>query len=142
MRKLFKFVQQCEIFSVANLKTKILTKLEATATQHEMAEEKQTARKAIITLLTKRILVTAVRKREMSVTEKCSDRSWIKLIHTDTEKHTALFAEKIGVWNTRSLQGSVGIHCSANMYGYRSMKDIRYRSYTRWKITGIPNPKF
>eukprot|EP00957_Ditylum_brightwellii_P021395 1613386-Ditylum_brightwellii.AAC.1 len=57
------------------------------------------------------------------------------------EKLTALFAEKIGVWNTRSLQGSVGIQCSANTYAYGSMKGARYRSYVHWKITGILNPK-
>eukprot|EP00957_Ditylum_brightwellii_P018600 1397638-Ditylum_brightwellii.AAC.1 len=36
----------------------------------------------------------------------------------------------------------VGIHCSANMYAYGSTKDIRYRNYVHWKITGIPNPEF
>eukprot|EP00957_Ditylum_brightwellii_P080870 6151804-Ditylum_brightwellii.AAC.1 len=111
--KLFKSVHQCESFSVANLKKKILTKLEATATQNGMAEEKQTAKKSIITLSMKPILATAARKQEMSI----------------TEKRTALFAEKIGVQNTQSPQGSVGIHCSASTYMYGRMKDIRYRSY-------------
>eukprot|EP00957_Ditylum_brightwellii_P105309 8027943-Ditylum_brightwellii.AAC.1 len=58
------------------------------------------------------------------------------------EKCTTVFMEKIGVWNTQTLQGSVGIHCNANTYAYKSMKDIRYRSYVYWKITGILKPKF
>eukprot|EP00957_Ditylum_brightwellii_P138047 10524596-Ditylum_brightwellii.AAC.1 len=78
----------------------------------------------------------------MSVTEIWGDRNSIKLICTDMEKHMALFAEKIGVQNTQSLQWSVGIHCSTNTYAYGSMKDVQYRSYVRWKITGILNPKF
>eukprot|EP00957_Ditylum_brightwellii_P134282 10238036-Ditylum_brightwellii.AAC.1 len=71
MKNLFKSIQQCESFSVANLNTKILTKIEAAATQHEMAKEKQMARKAIVTLSTRHTLVTAVQKQEMSVTKKC-----------------------------------------------------------------------
>eukprot|EP00957_Ditylum_brightwellii_P040162 3039000-Ditylum_brightwellii.AAC.1 len=86
----------------------------------------------IVTLLTKCTLATAAQKQEMSVTEKCSHRNLIQLICTDTEKPTALFAEKIGVQNMQSLQmliHSVGIHCSASAYTYGNMKDIRYRSY-------------
>eukprot|EP00957_Ditylum_brightwellii_P181216 13803681-Ditylum_brightwellii.AAC.1 len=67
-----------------------------------MAEEKQTTRKAIITLLTKRILVTAAWKQEMNITKKCSDRNLIKLIRMDMEKYMASFAEKIGVQNMQS----------------------------------------
>eukprot|EP00957_Ditylum_brightwellii_P151856 11563806-Ditylum_brightwellii.AAC.1 len=54
MGKLFKSVQQCGSFSVANLKRSMLTNLEETAMGNGMAEEKRTARKAIVTLLTKR----------------------------------------------------------------------------------------
>eukprot|EP00957_Ditylum_brightwellii_P032310 2447703-Ditylum_brightwellii.AAC.1 len=78
----------------------------------------------------------------MSITEKCGDRNLIKLIHTDTEKCMASFAEKIGAQNTQSLQGSEGIHCIVNMYVHGSMKDVQYRSYMGWKMTGIPNHKF
>eukprot|EP00957_Ditylum_brightwellii_P011090 840575-Ditylum_brightwellii.AAC.1 len=102
--------------------------------------EKRTVRDTIVTLLTKHILATAVQKQEMSVTEKCSDRNSMKLVFTDAEKHMALFAEKIGVQNKQSPQGSVGLHHSANMYAYGSMKDIQYRSYVYWKSMGIPNP--
>eukprot|EP00957_Ditylum_brightwellii_P030951 2345018-Ditylum_brightwellii.AAC.1 len=58
------------------------------------------------------------------------------------KKHKASITEKIGVLNTRSLQGSVGIHCSANTYTYRRMKDTQYRNYMHWKVMGITNPKF
>eukprot|EP00957_Ditylum_brightwellii_P017374 1308863-Ditylum_brightwellii.AAC.1 len=141
MGKLFKSVQQCEIFSVANLKRKILTKLEATAMQHETAKEKLMARKTIVTWSMKCILATAAQKQEMSITEKCSDRNSMKFIHIYTEKCTALFAE-IGVWNMQSPQGSVGIHCSASAYAYKRMKGIRYRCYMGWKVTGIANHEF
>eukprot|EP00957_Ditylum_brightwellii_P053168 4031575-Ditylum_brightwellii.AAC.1 len=87
--KLFKSIQQCESFSVATL-VKILTKLNETTKQNETAEEEQMTRKTIVTLSTKHILATAVRRRDMRVTEKCGD----------TEKCTALFADKIRVWNT------------------------------------------
>eukprot|EP00957_Ditylum_brightwellii_P041814 3166398-Ditylum_brightwellii.AAC.1 len=50
--KLFKSVQQCEIFSVANMKREILTRLKAAAMQNEMTEEKQMERKAIVKLST------------------------------------------------------------------------------------------
>eukprot|EP00957_Ditylum_brightwellii_P053315 4041853-Ditylum_brightwellii.AAC.1 len=50
---LLKSFQQCESFSVATLKRKVLTKLKATAKQNEMAEKKQTARKAIVMPLMK-----------------------------------------------------------------------------------------
>eukprot|EP00957_Ditylum_brightwellii_P068748 5218436-Ditylum_brightwellii.AAC.1 len=63
-------------------------------------------------------------------------------ICSDAEKRMALFVEKIGVWNTQSLQGSVGIHHSTSMHIYRRMKDIEYRNYMHWKVVGIMNPKF
>eukprot|EP00957_Ditylum_brightwellii_P121562 9270788-Ditylum_brightwellii.AAC.1 len=72
-RKLIKSIQQCESFSIANLRRSILTNLDATAKQNGAAEEKRKARKAIVTLLMKRNLVTAAGKQEMSITEKCSD---------------------------------------------------------------------
>eukprot|EP00957_Ditylum_brightwellii_P025396 1920963-Ditylum_brightwellii.AAC.1 len=72
-------------------------KQRSSPSRHERAEKG-----AIIALLTKRNQATAARKQEMSVTKKCSD----------LERHMALFAEKIGVWNTGSLQGSMGIHRS------------------------------
>eukprot|EP00957_Ditylum_brightwellii_P025340 1916871-Ditylum_brightwellii.AAC.1 len=78
----------------------------------------------------------------MSITEKCGDRNSMKFICMNKEKYTASFAEKIGVWNTRSPQGSVGIHHSTSTYTYGSMKDARYRSYVHWKNMGIPNPEF
>eukprot|EP00957_Ditylum_brightwellii_P145512 11079749-Ditylum_brightwellii.AAC.1 len=87
------------------------------------------ARKAIVALSTKCVLATAARKQEMSVTETCGDRNSMKFICTDMEKCTALFAGKLGVQNTQSLQGSVGIHRSASTYIHRRMKDIQYRSY-------------
>eukprot|EP00957_Ditylum_brightwellii_P082917 6304717-Ditylum_brightwellii.AAC.1 len=77
--KLFKPIQQCESFSIANLKRSILTNLEAIVMQNVMAEEERTVRKAIVMLSIKCNLAIAVQKQEMSVTEKCSD----------TEKHTA-----------------------------------------------------
>jgi hypothetical protein len=32
-------------------------------------------------------------------------------------------------------------HCSAGTYAYGCTKDVRYRSYVRWKSTGILNPR-
>eukprot|EP00957_Ditylum_brightwellii_P167698 12766418-Ditylum_brightwellii.AAC.1 len=78
----------------------------------------------------------------MSITEKCGDRSSIKFICTDTKKLMALFAEKLGARNMQSLQWSVGTHCITITYTYRSMKNVRYRSYVRWKNTGIPSSEF
>eukprot|EP00957_Ditylum_brightwellii_P053015 4019849-Ditylum_brightwellii.AAC.1 len=107
-----------------------------------MAEEKWMARKAIITLLTTRIFRTTQKNETRSITEKCNDRSSMKIICMDTEKCMTLFAEKIGVQNTQSLQGSVGIHRSTSTYTCRRMKDVQYRSYMHWKVTGIMNPEF
>eukprot|EP00957_Ditylum_brightwellii_P002450 188109-Ditylum_brightwellii.AAC.1 len=95
--------------------------------RHERAEKE-----AIVTVFAKHNQATAAWKQEMSITEKCSN----------AEKCTALFAEKIGVWNTQSPQGSVGIHRSASTYAYKRMKDVQYRSYMYWKVTGITNPEF
>eukprot|EP00957_Ditylum_brightwellii_P109532 8353493-Ditylum_brightwellii.AAC.1 len=94
----------------------------------------------IIAVLLPMHTLEEVQKGEMSAMDNCSDRNLMKFICTDAEKCTALFTEKIGVWNTQSLQGSVGIHLCASIYTYRSMKDVRYRSYMRWKNTGIPYP--
>eukprot|EP00957_Ditylum_brightwellii_P082352 6262187-Ditylum_brightwellii.AAC.1 len=101
MRKLFKSVQQYKSFSVANMKREILTRLKAAAMQNGMVEEKQTSRKVIVKSLTMRIFEGA-QKQEISIIEKCSDRNSMEFICKDTEKCTALFAEKIGVQNTQS----------------------------------------
>eukprot|EP00957_Ditylum_brightwellii_P062213 4721186-Ditylum_brightwellii.AAC.1 len=102
--KLVTSVQQCGYFLIGSLKRKIITKLKVAATRNGMAEEKQIERKAIVTLSTKRILVTALQKQERSVTEKCSDRNLVKLTCTDMEKHMALFAEKLGDWSTQPVR--------------------------------------
>eukprot|EP00957_Ditylum_brightwellii_P158898 12094250-Ditylum_brightwellii.AAC.1 len=68
--------------------------------------ENRTVKDIIIPFLTMRIFGTVWKSDTGIVTEKFGDGDLIKLVHTDMEKHTALFAEKIGVQNTQSPQGS------------------------------------
>eukprot|EP00957_Ditylum_brightwellii_P154174 11732244-Ditylum_brightwellii.AAC.1 len=78
--------------------------------------EKRMVKDITITLLMMPFLAAAVRKRKyknLSIMEKCGNRNSMKFNCMDTQKHTDLFTAKIGVWNTQSPQGSVGIHHSA-----------------------------
>jgi len=67
-------------------------------------------------------------------------RRWLRNFSLASEHTTGYFSEKLILRNPEVPRGSVINHCSAGTYAYGCTKDVRYRSYVRWKFTGIPNP--